>query len=206
MALLTYSDLKSSICNWMIDRQDLAVVAADCISLSENDMNKILRTRKQHATAEITPVDGVIDLPPDYLAWRSVTALTSPRRPLEAYSQGTFDDLYTTRHSGSPEHFVVDGPKMHILPATEAVIELKYYKRVPALTDEIGKDTNWLLSEYPNMYLWGSLKYAAIYIVSPDKASMYGSLFSGALDALVIEDQNSVYGNRTIARIRGVTP
>src|SRR5689334_259932 len=96
MALATYSDLTSSITSWLYARTDIAANAADFIALAEANLNNgivdpdspvaevvKLRTRDMETLVEITPdSDGHADLPTDFLEYRQVTSLNSPRRPL----------------------------------------------------------------------------------------------------------------------------
>ena len=53
MAISTYAELKSAVATW-INRSDLTIQIPDFISLTEANMNRTLRTRRQITTASIT--------------------------------------------------------------------------------------------------------------------------------------------------------
>jgi len=83
MPLNDLASLKAEMRDWAVDRPDLVPKFQDCIDLATNDLNKVLRTRHQHAEVELTlDENGEAALPSDYLEWRAVTALTNPKVPL----------------------------------------------------------------------------------------------------------------------------
>lgn len=204
MALSSYGDLKASIQSWMFDRTDLAPQAGDFISLCEAELNRILRTRRQLTIDTLVlDSDSRAALPSDYLEFRRVTALTSPRRTLDMVTPNYRDEFYPYRQSGFPDVFTIDGDGILVLPATTANIEFEYYARIPALTE--AAPSNWVLSEFPNIYLYGSLKHAAIFIGDEGRMQQMGSLFSGLLDALVASEKAALW-SRGNARVNGATP
>lgn len=204
MSIDSYSDLRVAIQQWMFDRSDLATFCADFIALCEADINLVLRARRQIKTATLSlDTDSRATIPSDYLEFRNVTALTSPRRRLEAVAPGTRDDAYPFRQAGFPSVFSVEGNEIMVLPMTTADIEMEYFAKVPALSED--EPSNWLLEKVPNLYLFGSLKHANAFISNMDRASMFGGLFNGVLDALVRDEKSGVW-SRGKARVAMVTP
>lgn len=204
MALSSYSDLKSSIQAWMFDRSDLATEADDFITLCEAELNRVLRTRRQITITELTlDADSRATLPTDYLEFRRVTALTSPRRTLDLVAPNYRDDMYPFRHSGYPSVFSIDGDGILVLPATTADIEFEYFAKIAALTE--ANTTNWVLEQLPNIYLYGSMKHAAIFIGDEGRTQQMGALFNGLLDALVASERGAMW-SRGNARVNGATP
>lgn len=204
MALESYADLKSSIVDWMFDRPDLATFAGDFITLCEADLNRVVRGRKQITVASLTlDGDSKADLPDDYLEFRNVTALTNPRRRLSAVAPGTRDDVYPFRQAGYPSVFSIDGDTLMVLPKTTAEIELEYFAKIPALSD--ANSSNWLLDKFPNIYLYGSLKHACLFIGNNERAASFGSMFNGLLEALIREEKGAMWA-RGNARVAMVTP
>lgn len=204
MALNNFDALRASIQSWMFDRADLAPLAADFIALCEGDLNRVLRTRRQLCTVILMPDgDGKIALPPGYLEFRQVTALTSPRRALEMVAPSYADNEIPFRSAGAPTYFSVDGGTMTILPKTAADIELSYFARLPALSEDM--PTNWLLTEFPNIYLYGSLKHACLYIGDAERAATMGNMFNGLLQPLIEDERMAMYA-RAGTRRSGPTP
>lgn len=204
MAIASYSDLKSSIQSWMYDRSDLAAVTGDFITLCEGDINRVLRAREQLTVTTLTlDSNSQASLPSDYLEYRSVVAQTTPRVVLDPVSPGYRDDVYPFRSSSYPKVFTIDGAKLMVLPATTSSIELEYFASVPALSES--NTTNWLLTKFPNIYLYGSLKHAAVFIGDDNRMKNFGSLFNGLLDALVKAEAAGLWAGG-VAKVRGATP
>lgn len=207
MALATYADLKSEIGNWMNGRTDLATDADTFIDLAEGDFNRVFRVREMETYATLSPdANGEASLPSDYLQWRTVTAQTSPRSELQFVPPSYLDDQYPDRAAGYPRFFTIYGSTMLVLPLTESDIRLDYYETIPALSD--AQTTNWLLTKYPNVYLYQCLKHAAVFLNTPSASSQaqtYGALANAAIDALMRDDERARY-TRTTMRVSGPTP
>jgi hypothetical protein len=204
MALASYGDLKSAISSWMFDRTDLDGQAGDFVSLCEGDLNRVLRTRNQLDKATLTlDTDASADLPDDYLEFRQVTALTTPRRILSEVAPSYRDQVYPFRSGGLPSVFTIDGSTMTVLPSTTSSIELEYFAKIAALSED--EPSNWLLEKFPNIYLYGSLKHAAVFMGDNDRMQSCGAMFAGLLDALV-KDERAALWSRGQMRSAGVTP
>ena len=80
MAFTTYSDLKTSVANYL-NREDLTAVIPDFITLTENRLNRDLRVRVNLIRAETTTTSGTdfYNLPTDLIEIRNITYDTSSR-------------------------------------------------------------------------------------------------------------------------------
>lgn len=204
MALATYDDIKTSIQQWMFDRPDLATVCPDFVTMFEGDMNRTLRTRHQLTTVILTPdVNGQATIPDDYLEFRQVTALSNPRRVLSLVAPSYMDAAVPYPQQNCPAFFTIDGSTITVKPYTTSDVQFIYYAKIPALSDLM--PSNWLLARYPNLYLAGSLKYAAMYIGEPERMQTMGSAFSGMLQAFLDDEKRASY-SRAAMRISGPTP
>jgi len=203
MALDSYSSLKSSLQDWLQGRTDLATVSEDCIALAEADFNRTLRVREMETSSTLTPSSGEATLPTDYLAWRTVTALTDPRRELEYVAPSYIEDEYGDREAGTPAFFTIRGSTILIVPYPTGNVRLDYFQKIPALSD--ANTSNWLLEAYPNLYLYQSLKHLAVYLDNDAAAQKYAGLANGAMEALTYDDSTARF-NRISARISGPTP
>ena len=86
MALSTYSDLKTSVANYL-NRNDLTDVIPDFIRLTEDKLNRELKVRANLARAETTTTNGTefYDLPSDMIELRNVTYESSSNSYALAY-------------------------------------------------------------------------------------------------------------------------
>ncbi|PWL17397.1 hypothetical protein DKP76_11505 [Falsochrobactrum shanghaiense] len=202
MALSSYGDLIASIQSWMLDRVDLASMCGDFIALAEGDMNKHLRTRDQLTTVTLTlDANGQADLPSDYLAVRQAVSSANPRCELELIVPP-----YETQFSASAgvaQHFTIDGNKITVWPRSTGEVRFSYFAKIPALTES--NPTNWLLSSYPNIYLYGSCMHAGIFISDAERTVGMTSMFTSQIEALKDASEVSMYRGAAM-RISGPTP
>lgn len=203
MAISSFSDLKTQIGSWFNDRDDLATDAATFIALAEADFNRVLRVREMETSTTLTPSSGEAPLPADYLEWRTVTLLASRRSEIEYATPSYIEDIYGERESGTPRFFTIRGATMIIVPVSDTSVRLDYYQKITGLSD--AAPSNWLLAKYPNLYLFQSLMYAAIFLGDDARQGKYGSLAGAQIAALQSDDTRARYA-RGAARRSGVAP
>lgn len=193
MSIANYTDLKTKIATFYEERSDLAAVADDLIALAEGYFNVRLRCREMEKVTTLAPSSNVCTLPTDYLEYKRVVEVVSPRRRLDYITEDAADRLYPFRGSGLANHFMIVGTTLTALPLSTNGIELTYYQKIPALT--ASATTNWLLTRLPNLYLHACLMYAAEYVKNDAEIVKEGALaekYIGELEAL---DNRSKFGN-----------
>lgn len=196
MSIANYSDLKSAITTFYVNRSDLAAVADDFIDLVEASLNLTLRCREMEASTDLTPTSNVCTLPTDYLEYKRVVELASTRRALEYITEDAADYLYPDRTAGLSNHFMIIGSNLTALPLSSNDIELTYYQQIPALSDS--NTTNWLLTRSPNLYLHGCLMYAAEFTKNTERFAAEALLFQKFHDLLMAWDNRAKMGNAGI--------
>jgi hypothetical protein len=204
MALATYSDLKTAIGDWSFDAGSvLSSFYDDFIDLAESRLNRHLRVREMEADEDLTLVSGVGSLPADYLEWRKVTSVGSPRRQLEFVTPDYLETMYPTRSSGEPCVFTIDGSGITVLPIPSSTVTLFYYQKLTALSD--ANTSNWLLAKSPQTYLHATCLEAAIFQGNVQRAAEMGSLLDRDLAELRKDDQGARYATGRM-RVGGITP
>jgi len=83
MSFATYSDLKTSIANYLA-RSDLTSQISDFVTFAENRLRRELRIRQMLKSVTTATVSGdpTIELPSDFLQVRDFVMLTNPITPL----------------------------------------------------------------------------------------------------------------------------
>lgn len=201
MALATYSDLKSSVADWLYGRTDVAAITVDSIALAESNINNgvrdpvtgetvKLRTRDMETTTTLTPAsDGSAMLPTDYLEFRQVTSLDTPRRNLSLITPSYSEERYGYRESELPNAFTIIGSYLYVLPVSTTDIDLTYYAKVASLSDSA--TTNWLLTKAPNIYLDGALYHASRWLRNnPEDTTAFLASFISGIKALNDTDKD----------------
>lgn len=188
MALATYTDLQAAVANWL-HRDDLASSVPDFIALAEARLNKVLRTRQQVTTATLATVAGTatVALPASWLEFESLRLVT-PNVPIEHLPRGQFVDAHPSSDTGAPTHYVIDGSNIVLGPKPDAIysIEAVYFAAVPSLSG--GTPTNWLLTEWPGLYLFAALSEAAPFIGQDARVAVWEQRYSAELAAAITAD------------------
>lgn len=162
MALANYSDLQASVANWL-HRDDLTLQIPDFIALAESEIAKDLRTQEQDVTTTIA-VDAVTEsLPTRMLEIRAVELQINPvlnlqfRTPLQL---AKLDDQTV----GRPLFYTITGGNFKFFPTPDRSydVEVNYIQRYAAFSGDT--DTNYVLTNYPGVYLYASLRAAYAFV------------------------------------------
>lgn len=204
MALTTYNELKTSVADWL-NRTDLTAVVPDFISLAEAQIERTLRTRQMivRATASIDTEYSAV--PADFLETKSIKLNTNPVTALAFESIDAMDQLKATTYitSGKPQYFSIVGGQIRVLPVPDATYtaELTYYAKLSKLSST--NTTNWLLTQAPDVYLYGSLMQAAPYLKEDERITVWASIYARGLEELQIaDDRGATSGGAIMMRAR----
>lgn len=169
MALSTYADLKTSIASWLA-RDDLTDNIPDFITLFEAAAARKLRVRPMETSVIWTPVNGAVPLPSDFLGMRRLTWTGST--PVElAYVHPTYlRSLFPGAEAGIPSHYTVEASNILIRPVDDTDVDILYYAKTPAVSGAL----NWLYTNHPDAYLFGSLAEAHGFNIDQNQMAMWG--------------------------------
>jgi hypothetical protein len=122
---------------------------------------------------------GNVPLPADYLAWRQVTWLGNPLRELGYVHPSVMASRYPNLPIDLPSEFTIEGATLRVMPQDATALKFLYYQLIPSLQ---ANSTNWLMSAYPDLYLFGALTEAQAYAVNADTAALWKSRRDELLD------------------------
>tara|TARA_R100001460_G_scaffold308_1_gene1440 strand:+ start:78 stop:758 length:681 start_codon:yes stop_codon:yes gene_type:complete len=209
MALANYSDLKTSIANWL-NRSDLtSEIAEDFIVLAEKDFNSKLRIRKMNATNSSFTINAeTVALPTGFLQVRDFYILQGGvKYPLHYITPAQMDQIRGGSTSGMPETFTILGDNFRFAPTPSSSYTgvLNYYKEFDPLTTS--NTTNYILTNHPAIYLYGSLYHAANFLggVEPRQVQQWQQMYATALERLERNDREDQYGNAPLQQRSDVT-
>lgn len=195
MALTTYDELKTSIADFL-NRDDLASVIPDFISLAEADMNRGLRHWRQEkrSTAEIDTQYSA--MPADFLEVISFHISSGDYRSLELVSKAQMQDrrYKSGDTSGKPAFYAITAGEIEVYPTPDGTYnaELYYYSRITALSDS--DTSNWVLEYFPDAYLYGALVHSSPYLKEDERTQVWASLYANAISAINAESEKSKFG------------
>ena len=196
MALSTYSELKSSIANWL-NRSDLTdEISGDFIKLTEADFNSKLRIRKMVTQATITIDSETEALPTGFLQVRDFYILSgSTKYPLRYMTPSQMDQVKGTSVTGIPQAYTILGDTFRFMPKPDSSYTgyINYYKKFDALSDT--NTTNFILTDHPAIYLYGSLFHAANFLggINPQQVQSWTQMYATALERLELNDREDQF-------------
>ena len=168
-----------------------------CYELVTSDINAELRLYHMEATTTLTE-SAEIALPSGFLGVSVVYRDVSPRQYLKATSSESIQKLY--QPSGTPVHYaIVDGAMILDRPGNSQNIVLRYYAKLSDLA--LASDTNEILTNHPNIYVYGALAHHAALIRDEAAISMWAAAYRDAKKAALAADRKYRAGTS-----RQVTP
>lgn len=180
----TYSELQTEVADFL-NRDDLTSVLPTFITLAEAQLNRELRHWRMEVRSEALIDDRFLTLPGDWMETIRVTVDASGHGPLQLMSR---DEMHAERQAsrdsaGVPCYYAHVAGELELYPTPDAEysIELLYLQRLPDLATN---DTNWLLTYYPDVYLYATLIQAAHYLRDQERLVSWASLYQNALDGL----------------------
>jgi hypothetical protein len=203
MAITNYGELKSAVGDFL-NRSDLTSVIPTFVDFAEAEFNRILRIRQMVDRAEDVIDSRFSAVPADFLEAKDLVIVTgNPVTPLEFATQQEIAQLRNTTitSAGKPRYFSVVGGQFEFLPTPDAEysLEMTYYANITPLAND--SDTNWLLTAYPDLYLYTSLMHSAPYLKDDERIAIWANLAQKAKSELVESDQSASYAGST-PRIR----
>ena len=194
MAIASYADLQASIANFLA-RDDLTAQIPDFIQLAEARINRELETREQEKRAQATLVAGdeYIALPVDLREVREVKLNTSPLTVLSYASPTGLDTQYSSNGQGKPQGYSIVGKEMKVRPVPDSgyTMEIVYIGDVDALS---AVSTPTLFTRSPDLYLYGALTEAYVYLLDEQRAAQYDEKFTRAINEVRMDEERSHYG------------
>jgi hypothetical protein len=140
-------------------------------------------------------------LPDDFLEMRNIQVNSQPVIALKYVTPQHADEIRATNLQGKPQFFSVVANRLELIPAPSGPydVEMVYYSKVPALTSQT--TSNWLSSAHPDVYLYGCLAQASLFL---DKdASAWVTLYDSAVSEMYMENERSQFHGTTPC-VRGI--
>ena len=175
-----YDGLKTAIADFL-NRDDLTGTIPTFITLAEAQMQRDIRHWRMEQRKTTTFDEGFEELPVD---WAETIRLQADDKPMELASREEIARWRRSGATGRPRYFAHVAGNIELWPRPDGEYqgELLYIARIPALTD--ADPVNWLLTEAPDAYLYGSLLQSAPYLVEDERTQVWGSLYGAAVQNL----------------------
>jgi hypothetical protein len=193
MAINNYTQLQTEIANYL-DRTDLGSEILDFIKIAEGRLNRnlrLLQMEQESTTVYTTTTSRFIAYPTNFielldLRIKETSEADTKYKELRYIAPQQIHARYST--AGHPEWYTLrDQIEIDRIADKSYTLKMHFFKR----WNIAGTTTSWLLSNYPDVYLYGSLLAAEPYSKNDQRMILWKSLFDEALDELDDLDQRS---------------
>src|SRR5262249_28950050 len=173
-------------------------------SFFEASINRRLSVRPMETVVNLTTTNGAVTLPPDYMVWRALIFTgATPFDELD-YVHPAYLDTTSNVEGGNPKIFTIEASTLKTRPIndTSAIFELHYFGTIPTVT---GNDlnTNWLLTEHPDAYLYGTLVELFALQRNVEGATLYKQRRDEVLQEIISEYADGVGATSPLVRSDG---
>ena len=209
MSLSTYAEVKTSIANWL-NRSDLTdEIADDFIKLVESEYNSKLRIKAMLNSDSSFSIDAeTVAVPSGFLQVRDFYIVQGTVKYSLTYMAPTqMDQIKGGSTTGRPNVYTILGDNFRFAPTpdTTYTATLNYYKAIAALSDSA--TTNYILTNHPGIYLYGSLYHAANFLggIDPSKLQNWLQLYQTGLERIERNDREDQWSGSPLQTRSDVT-
>ena len=208
MAITNYSTLQTTIADFL-NRDDLTSVIPTFIQLAEAQLNREIRHYKmeQRANGQQSAGDQWMQIPNDWLETirlhiiaQGTSAVTLTSRAAMADIRAKNEDVSTK----TPYYYCHSDSQFELYPtpSEDMEFELLYYQKIPDLATN---STNWLLTDAPDVYLYGALLHSAPYLAEDARVAVWAQMYSAAVQNVNSASEQARYsGSGMTLKLRGL--
>jgi hypothetical protein len=205
MALDTYDNLVKEIIDWS-HRDDLGTKIDDFIDMAEvamysNDQQP-LRVRSMETITTASTDDSVyLALPDDYEYARSVRLVVDDNNGELMFKSP--EQLKRKVGTGRPRFYTVVGGQFEFerIPDQVYTVEVQYFKKATPLSTI--NQTNEILTQHPQIYLFGALTEVFAYAQDEQQEAKYFAKFINAIKGANKADKKARFGPSPSMSIEG---
>jgi len=196
---MTYSELKTAIANYL-NRSDLTSDIDTFIDNVEAELNRRLRTKDMIKRATATADSQYLTVPTDWIEAINVEITSNDFSPLFQQSIESLDVYRKSNNNsvGQPVYFAMVDDSIELAPTPdgEYTLQLTYYAKISALSDT--NTSNFVSVSHPDVYLYGALKHASIFLMEDERIPMFTQQFEKALEEMRLEQEKAAFGKGSL--------
>jgi len=184
MAITNYTTLKAAVASWL-NRSDLSSDIDTFIDLAEAQIQRRLRIRAMETAMSVTLSGGVAAVPASYLELKYAYIDGSPTHILSMQTPEWIHRNYPNRATSSVPRFIARDADNFVFgpyPDSDYTLKGTYYAPLTALS--ASNETNWLITNAPDLYLAGALVEGFAFIGDDPSSNIWGGRFASVLGDL----------------------
>ena len=164
------AELIAVINDWM-DREDLTGAAPQMIALAEDEIRLAVEPFfLEVSTSLISDASGRANLPADMKRLSRVLYDNEP-----VYQRGATAIARMNDDTTRPSAYTLEQGAIRLWPAAAHTVQVLYQPKLARLTE--ANPTNNLLNDFPSLYFYGAMVFAAGYVADDDRAVRFRALF-----------------------------
>jgi hypothetical protein len=207
MAITNYTNLQTTIADFL-NRDDMTSVIPTFIQLAESQMNRDVRhwQMETRSSGQQSAGDQYMQIPADWMETVRFHVTGGGTSPLDLISRAAMQDKRAGAEdtSGTPRYYTHADSQFELYPTPDADtdVELLYIAKIPDLATN---STNWLLTDAPDAYLYGSLLHSAPYLQEDARVAVWAQMYSAAVARLNEASEQARYsGSGLTLKVRGL--
>lgn len=177
---MTYLELRTMVADWL-QKSNMDAAIAQSVTLATAGFNRVLRTPEMESRDVREIVSEYASVPPDFLEVISVTR--DDGKSLRYMARPQLAEAIASGAQPEPHVFSIEDYQFRFLPAPSAGgpldVTILYYEQIPALSAD--GDENWLLTAYPDLYLYGTLMHARSWLHDDARVQLIKPMYDEAL-------------------------
>ena len=203
--MTTFATLKADIDEFYPHSDITQALKNTFVRQCEAEIRRKLRVRQMETSTTFTQSAQSTALPTGFIQMRSVTYDAENKRDLDFLPPNRFRSSGVLDSSGDPYAYTIEGDNLVVGPWSASItLYLVYLAAFDALSADA--DTNWVLANAYDLYLYGALKHACIFAQDMDGAAQYGGAFNAIIEELNREHRWSRFSGDKLVRTGGPTP
>lgn len=200
---MTYSELKTNIASYL-NRSDLTNQLDIFIDQAEAEINRKIRTKDMVKRANAVLENQYLTLPSDWMEAINVEIVSNNFSPLFQQSVESLDVYRRSidNSSGQPVYFAIVNDTLEFAPTPDQSydLQLTYYAKITPLSDS--NTSNFVSNDHPDVYLYGALKHASVFLMEDDRAILFNNQFEKAIEEIRMEDEKAKFAKGSLLQRR----
>jgi len=200
---MTYAELKTNIANYL-NRSALMSYIDTFIDCTEAELNRRLRTKEMIKRATATADSQYLTVPTDWQEAINIEITSNNFSPLFQQSIESLDVYRKANNNitGQPIYYAMVDDSIELAPTPDSsyTLQLTYYAKINALSDS--NTTNFVSTDHPDVYLYGSLKHASIFLMEDERIPLFTNMFEKALEEIRLEQEKAAFGKGSLMQRR----
>jgi hypothetical protein len=190
--LATAANLATDVAAWL-SRADLTADIPTMIVLAEAKLNRLLRSLEHEVrNPAFMLASEYVPAPLDFLEFKSGYVNGSPKVPIYYLPE---DFMPNVPAGDSAMYITMSGTNFRFAPPPDGstTASISYFAKLPTLSG-VGVQTNWLLAQHPDAYLYGTLLEASGRIQDASLMQGWQTAYEHSVRQIIDADRRKRYG------------